>query len=304
MNTISNVDLLQDAGHSKALTKVLEQNEHIKELIENSADELRSVNAVLKQGLTDQSLPSAAEKGIENAIAKNDEVEETVREAAEKLSAVNLALESEVRDRNMLDHRFAALTEQEETARHAAFHDVLTGLANRALFYDRVEQGIAKAKRHRWALAVMFLDLDGFKIINDSHGHDAGDYVLQTIAQRLKENCRRDDTVCRLGGDEFLCLLNEAGDEINMAGLAEKFIRTIKVPCIFNNDGRTINVSVDVSIGIAIYPKDGTTVEMLIKNADTAMYCAKQNKSGYLFAQQSAPELPTELKSPEIGKIK
>lgn len=304
MKTIPIADSPQVAGHSKALTKVLEENEHIKELVENSADELKSVNAVLKQGLTDQNLPSAAEKGIENAIAKNDEVEETVREAAEKLSAVNLALESAVRDRTMLDHRFAALTEQEEAARHAAFHDVLTGLANRALFYDRVEQGIAKAKRHRWALAVMFLDLDRFKTINDSHGHDAGDYVLQTIAQRLKENCRRDDTVCRLGGDEFLCLLNEAGDEINMAGVAEKFIRTIKMPCIFNNDGRTINVSVEASMGIAIYPKDGTTVEMLIKNADTAMYRAKQNKSGYLFAEQSAPELPIELKSPEIGNVK
>ncbi len=304
MKTIPIADSIQVAGDSNALTKVLEENEHIKELVENSADELKSVNAVLKQGLTDQNLSSAAEKGIENAIAKNDEVEEKVRDAAEKLSAVNLALESEVRDRTMLDHRFAALTEQEEAARHAAFHDVLTGLANRALFYDRVEQGIVKAKRHRLALAVIFLDLDHFKIINDLHGHDAGDYVLQTIAQRLKESCRRDDTVCRLGGDEFLFLLNEAGDETNMAGVAEKFIQTIRMPYIFSNDGRTINVLVDASMGIAIYPQDGTTVEMLIKNADIAMYRAKQNKSGYLFAQQPVHGLPTELKSPEIGNVK
>jgi len=288
MSASSNAELTQAAALAKApaeaLTKVLEQNEHIKNLVADSADELKSVNDVLKQGLTDQSLLLATEKGIENAVAQNDAVEEKIREAAEKLAVVNRALEGEVKDRNLLDHRFAALTEQEEAARHAAFHDVLTGLANRALFYDRVEQGIAKAKRHRWTLAVMFLDLDGFKIINDSHGHDAGDFVLQTIAQRLKENCRIDDTVCRLGGDEFLCLLNEAGNDINMAVVAEKFIKAIKAPCIFNNDGRTISVSVDTSMGIAIFPKDGTTVEMLIKNADAAMYRAKQSKSGYLFA--------------------
>ena len=127
----------------------------------------------------------------------------------------------------------------------------------------------------------MFLDLDGFKGINDSYGHDVGDRVLQTIAQRLKENTRDDDTVSRHGGDEFLYLLMEVRDERDIALIAEKILNAIQVPC--NVSARDLTIS--ASIGISIFPKDGTTADTLVKSADKAMYHAKQTKSGYAFAQ-------------------
>src|SRR6202044_3678914 len=112
-----------------------------------------------------------------------------------------------IRDRTLVDHQLAAAVEQVEGSRNAALHDSLTGLPNRVLFRDRLEHGIAQAKRHRWILAVMFVDMDNFKSINDTYGHEAGDAVLQTVAKRLAHNARVDDTVSRYGGDEFLYLL-------------------------------------------------------------------------------------------------
>ena len=185
----------------------------------------------------------------------------------------------------MVDHQMAAAMEQEEGARYAALHDVLTGLPNRALFNDRLEHGIAQAKRHGWTLAMMFVDLDQFKRINDTYGHDAGDVVLQTTAQRLKESTRGDDTVSRQGGDEFLYLLTEIHDEKDIAMIAEKVIQTIQVPCNVRIRGLNINPSIGASIGISMFPKNGTTADTLIRRADEAMYRAKQNKCRYLFAQ-------------------
>src|SRR6202044_2544115 len=118
-----------------------------------------------------------------------------------------------IRDRTLVDHQLAAAVEQVEGSRNAALHDSLTGLPNRVLFNDRLEHGIAQAKRHRWILAVMFVDLDNFKSINDTYGHQAGDAVLQTVAVRLKHNTRNDDTVSRYGGDEFLYLLTHMREQ-------------------------------------------------------------------------------------------
>ena len=187
-------------------------------------------------------------------------------------------------DVHALEGQLAAVTEQGAVDRHAAFHDVLTGLPNRALFNDRLEHGIAQARRHGWALAVMFVDLDEFKIINDTHGHDIGDFVLRTIALRLKAETRSDDTVSRLGGDEFLYLLMEVRDEKDVTLIAEKIIKSVQAPCDIVVDQVTLVVSVKASIGIAVFPKAGDTPEVLIKSADTAMYEAKKTKSGYSFA--------------------
>jgi diguanylate cyclase (GGDEF)-like protein len=184
----------------------------------------------------------------------------------------------------MVEHQLAAAIEQEEASRHAAFHDVLTGLPNRALFNNRLEHGFAQARRHGWTLAVMFVDLDDFKILNDSYGHDTGDVVLQTIARRLEENIRGADTVSRHGGDEFLYLLTEIRDEQNIAMIAEKVIQAIQAPCNVSVRDLDISPSIKASIGISIFPKDGTTAEALVTSADTAMYRAKQAKSGYSFA--------------------
>lgn len=262
---------------AKTLTKVLVQSERVKDMVEKAGEELSSVNMVLKQELTDRDpLPE-----VENAIQKSESVEIRVQAAAEELSVMNQALENEVEERHLLEHQLAAAEKQGEAARHASFHDPLTGLSNRVLFNDRLEHGLAQAKRHNWTLAVMFVDLNGFKGINDTYGHDIGDSVLQTISQRLKEHTREDDTVSRHGGDEFLYLLMEVRDKQAITGIAENLLEVIKMPC--DVGGRDLMIS--ASIGISIFPKDGTTADRLVKTADKAMYHAKQSGSGYSFAQ-------------------
>ncbi len=262
------------------LTKALGQNERAKTLVTDAARELSSVNEVLKEELAEMDVPPA----VENALEKSEGVKEKVEEVAEKLSLVNQALEHEVRDRVMLDHQLAAVTEQEEAARYAAFHDPLTGLPNRALFTDRLEHGLAQALRHGWNLALMFVDLDKFKEINDTYGHDAGDRALQTIADRLKKNARANDTICRHGGDEFLYLLLETRDENAVRLIAEKIIEAIQMPCEVSAGDHALRLCVTASIGISLFPKNGTTAEALMASADAAMYTAKRSKARYIFA--------------------
>src|SRR6202522_1144437 len=140
---------------------------------------------------------SLVDTGLTSALDKNEAITRKLQDASERLTAVNQALQVEIRDRTMVDHQLAAAVEQEEGSRNAALHDSLTGLPNRVLFNDRLEHGIAQAKRHRWILAVMFVDLDNFKSINDTYGHQAGDAVLQTVSKRLAHNTRNEDTVSR-----------------------------------------------------------------------------------------------------------
>ncbi|MGZ3236087.1 MAG: diguanylate cyclase domain-containing protein [Burkholderiaceae bacterium] len=280
MTTDTNLILPRISTAGKSLTEVVDQSEHIKEVVEKCGAELLSVNTVLKQELADLgSLPE-----IENALEKSGAVETKVQEAAEELSVVNQALKDEIGERHSLEKQLAVAKEQEESARHASTHDLLTGLPNRLLFNDRLEHGLAQAKRHGWNIAVMFLDLDGFKNINDSYGHDTGDSVLQIIAQRLKKNTRDDDTISRHGGDEFLYLLMEIQDERDITLIAKKIIKAIQEPCDVRIRNVITSLQVDTSIGISIFPKDGTTADSLVKNADKAMYHAKRTKSGYAFA--------------------
>jgi diguanylate cyclase (GGDEF)-like protein/PAS domain S-box-containing protein len=169
----------------------------------------------------------------------------------------------------------------EETINFQAYHDLLTRLPNRALLQDRLSLAINQAKRNHEHLAVMFLDLDRFKNINDSLGHMIGDELLQQVSVRLKECIREGDTLSRFGGDEFTLLLPKLTDaRDNAAHLAEKITETLKQP--FNVDGHELYVS--ASIGISLYPQDGGHFDTLIKHADIAMYHAKsQGKNGYQF---------------------
>ncbi|MBK8117264.1 MAG: GGDEF domain-containing protein [Candidatus Accumulibacter sp.] len=265
------------AAHAKALTQVLGQSEHVKLLVEECADELSSVNLALKEEVAGQHQLA----GIEEALEKTEAIEGKVLEAADKLSVVNQALEVEVEARHVLEERLAELTQEEEAARHAAFHDALTGLPNRALFDNRLAHALAQARRRGWSLAVMFLDLDDFKKINDVHGHDVGDAVLKTVAARLQESTRADDTVCRHGGDEFLYLLVASGEVGDVTHVAEKIARAIAAPCRLGIG----EFRITPSIGISIFPKDGATAFELIKRADAAMYEAKRNRSGHAFAR-------------------
>lgn len=161
----------------------------------------------------------------------------------------------------------------EEQIRHLAYHDPLTELPNRLLFRDRLNVALSHAERHHERLAVLFLDLDRFKIINDSLGHNTGDSLLQEVARRLLQVVRDSDTVARLGGDEFTVLLPALRLQEDGISIAHKILEIIRQP--FQLDGRELFVT--TSIGVSIFPEDGSQADVLLKNADTAMYQAKEN---------------------------
>jgi two-component system cell cycle response regulator len=182
---------------------------------------------------------------------------------------------------NMLEVRllYKKLENYNKVLEQRTLHDSTTGLPNRDLFDDRLTHAIALAKRHSWTLAVMFLDLDRFKNVNDTHGHAVGDGVLKEVAKRLLQHARDEDTVCRNGGDEFLYLLMNPQSSENIERIADALLNTIGQPI----DMGDLQPVIKVSIGIAIYPENGTTGEQLIKNADTAMYLAKKTTAGRKF---------------------
>ena len=172
---------------------------------------------------------------------------------------------------------------------HLAHYDYLTDLPNRALFLENLEHSISLANRNHYKVAVMFLDLDGFKKINDTLGHDVGDLLLQGVAKRLKDTIRASDTVARVGGDEFTFVLNDTGSHESAAVVAEKIIAVLAEPFILKGQ----RCQVGGSIGIASYPEDSKSLKRLIVQADEAMYLAKQSgKNTYRFYQDLLDETP------------
>lgn len=160
--------------------------------------------------------------------------------------------------------------------RHAATHDILTGLGNRKLFDERIDEVLAGPRPLR--LAVFYIDLDGFKNINDSKGHAVGDALLETVADRLRGATRQSDTIARVGGDEFVILLPEVGDEAVLIAMAERLLDELTRPYIIADD----LINVGASVGISVFPKDAVTAEGLLKAADEAMYAVKaQDRSGH-----------------------
>jgi PAS domain S-box/diguanylate cyclase (GGDEF) domain len=166
-----------------------------------------------------------------------------------------------------------ALRLSEEKHRLLAHYDSLTGLPTRVLFSDRLKQAIRSAKRGGKKFALMFIDLDNFKPVNDSFGHEIGDLLLKEVADRMVHCLRDSDTVCRIGGDEFVILLDDVSYAVNAVGAAEKILMSLSQP--FELADTQINIS--GSIGIALYPDHGTDERTLTKNADAAMYQAKEN---------------------------
>lgn len=167
---------------------------------------------------------------------------------------------------------------------HQETHDALTGLPNRTLLMDRISQSMSAADRHKKGMAILLLDLDNFKIINDTIGHAKGDLLLKAVGQRLQSSLKTVNTVCRLGGDEFVILQDDPLKNEDTARLAEDIVAVFSEP--FNIDGKDLFVS--ISMGIAIYPSDGHTIELLLKYADVAMYHAKkQGKNNYQFFTHS-----------------
>jgi diguanylate cyclase (GGDEF)-like protein len=161
---------------------------------------------------------------------------------------------------------------QEARIRHQAYHDSLTGLPNRASFTEHLDEALRRAKRTQWPLGLLFVDLDLFKRVNDSLGHDAGDLLLRGVAERIRRALRETDMLFRMGGDEFTVLLEDVRGPEETAMVAQRLIDTIAEPMQLQHH----EIAVSASVGISMYPRDDVLAERLVKNADTAMYRAKE----------------------------
>ena len=209
----------------------------------------------------------AAERALKRAQRT---LEQRVEQRTLELARVNAGLQAEVAERHLADQRVV----------HMAHHDALTGLPNRTLFADRVAQAIARAHRREGKIAVLFLDLDRFKNVNDSLGHAIGDLLLTAVAERLTNCLREEDTAARLGGDEFIISLPDVADAGEAARVAGRILAELAKPFTIADH----QLHADGSIGIALYPADGDTAETLMRNADTAMYHAKESgRANYQF---------------------
>jgi len=184
-------------------------------------------------------------------------------------------MEAKTRIHNMLELRllYKQLEHNNRILESLALHDPLTGLPNRRLLMDRLSLAIAHARRNKGNMAVMYLDLDGFKQINDTLGHDAGDTLLRLVAARLVGTVRQVDTVARVGGDEFVIALSELSHGKDVVELVSKVIEAVSQP--YSIQGHGMNLT--VSVGVSVYPTHGENVEALMKNADMALYEAKRS---------------------------
>ena len=187
---------------------------------------------------------------------------------------------------------------QSEHMEYLAQHDILTGLANRVFLSDRISQAAALARRHHHKLAVLFLDIDRFKHVNDSLGHDAGDRLLQAVSRRLVQCVRKSDTVSRQGGDEFVVLLPELGAASDAAILTDKIVLALSAPYTLGSE----ELRITVSAGISIYPDDGSDAETLLKYADFAMYHAKTaGRNNYQFFRAEQNDRAVEHRAVDNG---
>lgn len=171
---------------------------------------------------------------------------------------------------------FHAVKHETSELYHRATHDTLTGLANRALFYDRLRQSVARARRQSSQIGVLNLDMDGLKPINDQLGHRAGDAAIRELAARIARGLRESDTVARVGGDEFAVILSDVSDRESARSLAQRIESEISLPFAFEERPLPLGAS----IGVAVFPDDGTEIETLIETADRSMYAMKRTRKG------------------------
>lgn len=274
-----------------ALELALEQSHEVKAKVEACADDLSAANEDVKRRIAEGATTLSAHKALRQSEAVEGQVQEaaddlhqvteTLAEGIDDLRQTEIALagaqEALADSETALANSEAALATSQQAEREAirrSMHDATTGLPNRALFDDRLDHAISLADRHGWNLAVMFLDLDHFKAINDTHGHAVGDEVLKEVAKRLSRQSRDEDTVCRNGGDEFLYLLMNPQDRSNVDRIAGLVFDCIAQPI----DIGSLQLIVQPSIGIAVFPEEGLTAAQLIECADAAMYRAKRSR--------------------------
>ena len=226
------------------------------------------IQDISEQKRTEQSLREA-----------RDSLEVMVRNRTRKLAQTVKRLEEEIKEREKIAAELDFL----------ANHDALTGLPSLRLCKDRLDHSLAEARRNRQMSAVMFLDLDGFKEVNDAHGHEFGDLVLKEIADRIKGEIRETDTVARIGGDEFIIILSSVPELEIVERIAAGLIERVAAPF----DIERVEEQVSASVGIAIYPEHGTTAEQLIRAADKAMYTVKRRGKNSYGLSQSGDESAT-----------
>jgi diguanylate cyclase (GGDEF)-like protein len=252
-----------------------------------SGKQLATMNSRANPGTQDKVRFS---NGSSNGSAPDSEKPLDLVPQIEKKSLTLTAAEFDVLHRTLADRQFqlasawkqirelrhdvADLAQQVAQERQFGFYDSLTQLPNRRLLMDRFDQEIARGARQKKKMALLFVDLDGFKDINDSLGHAAGDELLKQVAVRLVAFVRKSDTVCRYGGDEFVILLTELSDQASALSAVAKLRREIAKP--FTLNGKPVHIT--ASIGVAIYPIDGARYERLIKLSDLAMYSEKARR--------------------------
>lgn len=255
--------------------------------VDDCSDVLMALAMQLRLTPAGQAVPEAHEQTMtvarlaeSSAIACAVQLQKSVALLDEEIRLANrLELELlEARD-ELQQARQQLLESQvhEERTRHKAFHDTLTGLPNRFSFEERSSRALAQHRPLAREFGLMYLDLDGFKSINDLHGHAVGDELLKVIGSRLTHAVRTRDSISRQGGDEFLCLMLDVQSEHQVTSIARKLIDTVSAPCRIGS----LTLCVRPSIGIALYPRDGSTVEALLESADKAMFWAKRHRLGH-----------------------
>lgn len=271
------------------LDEALRQSQEVKLRVDTVAYNVNSTNEKVKDRLAQgaRSVPAR------ETLAEGERVVTSVKQVANDLHEVNEVLadgiahlrdtERELADtRSALQHAEAGLSaaqDGEQAAIARALHDAATGLPNRVLFEDRMTTAITLAERHDWTLAVMFIDLDRFKSVNDLHGHPVGDEVLKEVARRLAANTRDEDSVCRNGGDEFLVLLINPQGLDNILRIAATLSASIAEPIAV----RGVSITIGASLGIACFPEHGRSGDQLVARADAAMYLAKRSASDFVI---------------------
>jgi diguanylate cyclase len=212
---------------------------------------------------------------LQQAIARVQQLERALASSQQEAIAAQQQLAMLTETHARLSELAVRREQEVASVRHFAYHDELTGLPNRALLLDRLNQALVRAKRQHKQLAVLLLDLDGFKDVNDRLGHIAGDKLLQRVAERLLSCIRGSDTACRYGGDEFVVLLPEVDDQNRALVVAGEIHARLAKPYMVDD----YSIAVTASIGAAVYPLDGVCQDDLIKQADVAMYLAKPARS-------------------------
>jgi diguanylate cyclase (GGDEF)-like protein/PAS domain S-box-containing protein len=254
------------------------------------ADVFQTVNAATRDSVPLSFEPSATRGSC--VLLRRDGFEIPIEESVAPIHDRDGQLQGDV----IVFRDVSSARAMSQEMRHLAQHDFLTGLPNRLLLKDRVSQAIILAQRHAKQVAVLYLDLDGFKHINDSLGHSVGDKLLQSIAQRLISCSRASDTVSRQGGDEFVVLLSEMQQPEDAAIAALRMLKAIAAPHMIDD----LELHVTTSIGVSVYPDDTVDAEMLIRNADTAMYQAKDNgRACYQYFEPSMNARAVERQSIE-----